>query len=247
MCDTTPIEGDRGLELLFKIGDAKSDRCDPTSKHANFSGRHGLPSVQPGSSNGVQPNTQSSKTVLAASHSPDQPVFELMNPLSGQTKGNANSDDIVVVEDPGSTWDLDRDSLVGVSEDEGMQDEDESDSASHSWESITNSCPESAVGHDSLTCSDTEEAAVKSACKRFCKKVWALCSPSKQGIWKDTQLEQIRNNHNTVWGSNYEAIKTEWDLTLDRDPSSFEVQEMMVCTNQLLQIKVATNVRNIFT
>ena len=56
----------------------------------------------------------------------------------------------------------------------------------------------SAVGDNCLICSDTKEAAVKPAHKRFHKKVQALCSPGKQGIWRDTQLEQIRNNQNAV-------------------------------------------------
>ena len=49
-----------------------------------------------------------------------------------------------------------------------------------------------------------------------------------------------------MWGSDYQAIKTDWDLTLDRDPSSFKVSGMMVCTDQLLQIKATTNTRNIY-
>ena len=42
------------------------------------------------------------------------------------------------------------------------------------------------------------------------------------------------------------AVKTEWDLTFDKDPSSFEVSRMVVCTDQLLQIKAAPNARNIY-
>ena len=96
--------------------------------------------------------------------------------------------------------------------------------------------PESPTG-DYLTCSDTEQASVKSAHKQFCKKVLASCSPAKQGLWKDTLLEQIGNSHQAVWGSVYEAIKMEQDLTLDKDHSSFNVGKMMVQTDQLLQIK----------
>ena len=110
-----------------------------------------------------------------------------------------------------------------MSEDEAIQEDDVSDSESDPRENITDTGPKSAMGDDSLTCSDTEEAVVKSACKKFCIKVWASCSPGKQGIWKDTQLEQIRNNHNTVWGSDYKAVKTEWDLTLDMNARSFKM------------------------
>ena len=48
--------------------------------------------------------------------------------------------------------------------------------------------------------------------------------------------------HHTVWGSNYEVIKTEWDLTLKEDHSSFELNKMIVRTDQLLQINEATHV-----
>ena len=81
----------------------------------------------------------------------------------------------------------------------------------------------------------------KLAHKEFHKKVWASCSPAKLGFWKNTQLEQIRSNHNTVWGSNYKVMKTEQDLTFDKDPSSFKMSRMAVCTDQLLLIKAATN------
>ena len=75
--------------------------------------------------------------------------------------------------------DWNRDSIVGMSKDEAIQDDDESNSESDSSGSITDSGSKSAMGDDCLTCSDTEEAAVKLACKRFCKKVCASCSPSK--------------------------------------------------------------------
>ena len=202
MCDTTPFKGDGEWDPLFNIRDAMSDRHDPTSEHSNFSSGHGHPSVQPRSSDRVQPKNWSNKTASAASHNPNQPAFELNNPTYGPAKGD--SSDVVDVEYPGSMGDQDRDSVVGVSEEDVIQDNDKSDSESNSQESITNSGPESAMGDDCLTCSDTKEAAVRLACKRFCKKMWAICSPPKQGICRDTQLEQIRNIHNTVgewlWG-----------------------------------------------
>ena len=74
----------------------------------------------------------------------------------------------------------------------------------------------------------------------------ASCVPTKQGFWKDAKLEQIGNNHTTVCESNYKTIKTEWNLTLDRDSSSFTVSDMTIYTDQLLQVKVATNVGNIY-
>ena len=112
--------------------------------------------------------------------------------------------------------DWDGDSVVVVSEDATDQDDDESDSETNSKESGTNSHPDSVTGDDCLTCSDTKDAAVKSAQKKFCKKVWASCSLTEQGLWKNIQLEQIGYNCKTMWGSDYEAIKMKWDLTLDK-------------------------------
>ena len=98
---------------------------------------------------------------------------------------------------------------MSVSEDNADQDDDESDSETDLWESIIDSSAKSVTGDDCLTCSATEDTAVKSAHKKFHKKVMASCSPAKQGLWKNAQLEQIRNNCNTMLGSDYEAIKTE--------------------------------------
>ena len=118
----------------------------------------------------------------------------------GPAEGNSDSKDDVDVEHSGSMENWDRDFVMVVSEDEAIHEDNESDSDSDSRESVTNSAPESAMGDDCLTCLDTKKTAVKSSHKRFHKKVQASCSPSKQGVWKDTQLEQIRNNHNTVGG-----------------------------------------------
>ena len=120
---------------------------------------------------------------------------------------------------------------MGVSEDNPDHGDDKSNSESDSWESVPDSGPQSVTGDDCPTCSDTEDTAVKTSHKRFCIEVQASCSPAKQGLWKDSQLEQIGNNCSTVWGSDYEAIKTEWDLTLDRDPSSFKVSGIRVNTD----------------
>ena len=136
---------------------------------------------------------------------------------------------------------------MGVSEDDTDQGDDKSTSESHSWESITNSGPKSVTGDDCLMCSDTEDVAVKSTHRKFHRKAQASCSPAKQSLWKDDHLGQIWNNHKPVLGSDYKTIKTEWDVTLDRDSHSFEISGMTVYTNQLLWIKVATNARNIYT
>ena len=94
-------------------------------------------------------------------------------------------------------------------------------------------------------CSDTEEAAFNSAYMKFWKKVWASCSVTKRYLWMEGQLRQIGECCHTVWRSNYEVVKTEQDLTLNEDHSSFEVNKMTVQTDQLLWTKEATNAKNI--
>ena len=146
-----------------------------------------------------------------ASCSSDQPELELLQPPSSSVKDDTDPDDGLVVEASGSTKDHDRDSAMGFSEDDVDWDDDESG-------------PESTAGDDYLTCLDTEEAIVKSTHK----KVQASCSPTKQGLWRDAQLEQNGSSHQVAWGSDHEAVRTEWDLALDKDHSSFEVGGMMV-------------------
>ena len=92
---------------------------------------------------------------------------------------------------------------------------------------------------DCLTCLDTEEVAINSADKKFWKKVWASCSIAKGCLWSEAQLKWIGDSHQAVWESDYEVIKTEWELTLKEDCHSFEVNKMMDRTEQLLQIKEA--------
>ena len=121
----------------------------------------------------------SSKTTLASSHS-----------LSSPAKDDAIPKDGVAAEALGSTGDHDRDSTVGISENDTDQSGDESESDCESWESISDSNLESTTG-DCLTCSDTEEAAVRSACQKFCKKVQASCRLVRQSLWKVSQMALI--------------------------------------------------------
>ena len=74
---------------------------------------------------------------------------------------------------------------------------------------------------DCLTCPDSEEASVKSAYKKFHKKVWASCRLARWGLWKMAQMAQIDKCHQTVWGSDYRVVKTEQELALNEDFGSF--------------------------
>ena len=178
----------------------------------------------------------------AASHSLNQPEPNLFTCPSGPAKGYTKPNDGVVVEASGSTGDHDKDSTVGISEDAVDQGGSRSDSGNDSWECVTDSGPKSASG-DCPTCLDNKEAAVRSAHKKFHKKVLASCSLAKLGLWRNAQLEWISNNHQTLWGSDYKGVKTEWDPTLKEDYSSFKVSRMTIQTDQLLWIKEATNAK----
>ena len=176
----------------------------------------------------------------SVSHSSEQPEPKLVNFPSSSVKAVTDPNDGLAAEDLGSTVDHDRDSVVEVSGDDADQSGDESDSSSDSQESAADLGPNSATG-DCLTSSDTEEAAIITTCKKFQKKVWASCSTTKDCLWSEAQLKQICDSCHAVWGSDYDVIKTEWDLTFKEDCSSFEVNKMMVRTDQLLWVKEATH------
>ena len=90
-------------------------------------------------------------------------------------------------------------------------------------------------------CSDTEEVAINSACRKFWKKVQSPCSITKGCLWLEAHLKWIGDSCQAVWESNYEVIKTEWDLPLKEDCHSFEINKIMDGTEQLLWIKEAVH------
>ena len=210
--------------------DQCAKRAHTGSEEANISSGCSTPPVQPEFGNRVQPKIRNTETVPAASHSFDLPEPGLIDVPSSPVKGAADPDDGLAVEAMWSTRDCDRDSTMGISKDNANQGSDESDADSNSWECAADSSPDSASGN-CLACLDTEEAAVKFAHKKFHKKVQASCSLTKWGILEKAQVGWIGDSHQTVCGSNYKVIKTEWDLTLNEDHSSFEVNKMMVQTD----------------
>ena len=170
---------------------------------------------------------------LVASHSPKQLELELINLPSSPVKAAANPDDRLAPETSGNTIDCDKHFVVEVSEHDADHSGDESDLSSDLQESAADSGPKSATG-DCLTCSDTKEAAVNSAHKKFCKKVWASCNITQGCLWLEAQLKWICDSHQAVWESNNEVIKREWEFALKKDHHPFEVNKMMDRTNQLL-------------
>ena len=166
---------------------------------------------------------------LVASHSPKNLEPGFIHLLSSPVKAVATPSDGLAAEVSGE-----------VSGGDADQSSDELDSSSDSQEGAADSGPKSAI-RNCLMCSDTEEAAVNTTHKKFKKKVQASCSIAKSCLWSEAQLKQIGDSHQAVWGSDHEIIQTEWELALEEDCTSFEVNKMMVRTDQLLWIKEATH------
>ena len=140
------------------------------------------------------------QTALATSHSFDLLEPKLIDLPFSPVKDTTDPNDGVAEEASRSTGDCGRDSTLGVSESNTDQSGNESDSDSKSQETAINFDSESGTG-DCLTCSDTEEAAFKSAYQKFHKKAWASWRLIRQGLWKVAQLAQIKESHQTVWGA----------------------------------------------
>ena len=107
-------------------------------------------------------------------------------------------------------------------------------------ENAANSDLESALG-DCLTCLDTEEVAIRTAWKRFWKRAQASCSTARGCLQSEAQVRQIRDSYQAILDSNHEVIHTEQLITLEEDHTSFEVNRMIIRTEQLLLIKEATH------
>ena len=113
-------------------------RACARTKEANISSGCSLPPVQSKSYNGVHPKTRSSETVQAASQSSEAEPIDLP---SSPVKDDANPDDRVTVEASGNTGYHDRNSDVGVSEDDIIQGGNESISGDDLWESMFDCSP----------------------------------------------------------------------------------------------------------
>ena len=159
---------------------------------------------------------------LAASHSPTNlsPSSSISPPVKSRLPLT------LTMGWPQRPVDHDRDSAVEASGNNAHQGVSESDSDSNSWGSAADSGPKS-VSRDCLTCSDTEEVAVISTCKKFQKKVQAFCSITKGCLWTEGQLRWIGDSHHTMYGKvTMMSSRQRWDLTLKEDHSSFEVNKM---------------------
>ena len=105
------------------------------------------------------------------------------------------------------------------------------------WITLTWTHP---TGH-CVSCLDTDKVSVQTANKRYQEEgTWASCRLSKGSIWTKAQLKRISDSHQDMWGHDHKSIRREWDHTLVGDHNSFEMQKMMVRTDQLPHITKAT-------
>ena len=85
-----------------------------------------------------------------------------------------------------------------------------------------------------------EDVVIRATEKKYRKSVWTSYRQSKGDPWSEAQLKQIDESHQAVLGHNHKIIWKEQNCTVVEDCRSFEIQRMMVSTEQLLNIKEAT-------
>ena len=148
-----------------------------------------------------------------------------------------------------ATTDPDNGTLVGASRSTRNQDSESDANHSRAWsdsdvsrETVANSDMESASG-DCIMCSDTDEVTVRTACKKYRKRVQTYCSLDKGSLWSEVQAKQIWNSCHAMWTHDHEIIRTEQDCALEEDHNSFEMLKMMVRTDQLLWIAEVMNLK----
>ena len=93
---------------------------------------------------------------------------------------------------------------------------------------------------DCLSCSDTDEVSVQTACKKYRKRVRASCKLSKDSDWMETQMKRIGNIHQDVWGHDHKSVRAKYKCALSDDCISFKMRGMATRTNQLICIAEAT-------
>ena len=157
---------------------------------------------------------------------------EPTSPSSSPTKATTDPGKGTVVGTSGSTGDQDNESST--------KHNGASSNSDASREIMADLDMESAFG-DCFTCLDMDEVTIRVTQKKYRKRVWASCNQGKGGLWSETQLKQIDDSCQAMWGHDHEIIRMEWDQALEEDCSSFEKCRMTIRTDQLLHIAEATS------
>ena len=96
------------------------------------------------------------------------------------------------------------------------------------------------TSRDCLSCLDADDISIRTAWKKYKKRLSASCKPSKGSDWTETQIERIGDSHQNIWGHDHKILRAEWKCALVEDCTSFEMGRMTVRTDQLLCIAEAT-------
>ena len=86
-----------------------------------------------------------------------------------------------------------------------------SSSSESSCGNVDDSNMDTASG-DCLSCSDTDDASVRTAHKKYRKRMWASCKLSKSNLWTETQQKRINDSHQDIWGNDHKIIRTEVEM-----------------------------------
>ena len=140
-----------------------------------------------------------------------------------------------------TTADPDDGTVTGSSRSTGDQASSDSDS---SRDNVASSDMDTTTG-DCISCSDTNGVTIQTAPKKYQKRVQAFCRLSKGNLWTEAQLKRSDDRHQAMWGHDQESIQTEENYALSEDCNSFEMCRMMVMTDQLLCIVMATDPLNL--
>ena len=65
---------------------------------------------------------------------------------------------------------------------------------------------------DSIFCSDTDEASVRTAWKKYHKRLYASCKLGKGSNWMEVQLKRIGNSHQDFWGHDLAIVRSEQNM-----------------------------------
>ena len=68
------------------------------------------------------------------------------------------------------------------------------------------------ASRDCIFCSDTDEASVRTAWKKYHKRLYASCKLGKGSNWMEVQLKRIGNSHQDFWGHDLAIVRSEENM-----------------------------------
>ena len=108
------------------------------------------------------------------------------------------------------------------------------------WGNMADSDLDTASG-DCLSWLNSNDVSVWTTQKRYRKWVRGSCKLSKGSDWMEAQMQRTGDSHQDILGHDVAIVRSEQKCALAKDWDSFEMQEIMVRTDQLLHIVEATD------